>query len=156
MSRTLPPFAAPGFPGRRKEKDDGRAARPDGVRSATAASEREHVRGLSAVRAGLRGLSSPLPRRARRARGPGVSSRTWSTSAACRRRPTACTTSTCPGCRAYRPDLWTRRLPPHLHERGIRLRWNEETSRRAAGQPPRSGAAAPGRLDGRLPEAILE
>jgi hypothetical protein len=25
------------------------------------------------------------------------------------------------------PDLWTARLPPHLRERGIRLRWNEDT-----------------------------
>ena len=24
-------------------------------------------------------------------------------------------------------DLWETRLPPHLRERGIRLRWNEET-----------------------------
>src|SRR5215470_10886519 len=25
------------------------------------------------------------------------------------------------------PDLWTSRLPAHLRERGLRLRWNEET-----------------------------
>ena len=25
------------------------------------------------------------------------------------------------------PDLWTTRLPPALRERGIRLRWNEES-----------------------------
>jgi len=42
------------------------------------------------------------------------------------------------------PDLWTRKLPAHLCERGLRLRWNADTpTRRGHASPPGSRGWVP-------------